>query len=123
MSDIGNEFGAGFPIGIEKLLSRFVRAEMSFILRRKKRRLMMIEPPRQPLRRRILEINDRIFIPVEHMAFEQEIPRAMQQSAIFNGHVPMNSFKIKTRERRCGGNAVEAMTMVENAQFHYSLVR
>src|SRR5207244_1903650 len=114
-SNIRNEFSAGFSIGIEKLLSRFVRAKVSFVLRREKCRLVMIEPPGQLFRRRILEIDDRIFIAVEHIAFEQEIPRAMQQSTVLDAGAVMNSFEIKTRERRRRGNAVETMSVIENA--------
>src|SRR5256885_8389137 len=117
-SNIRNEFGAGFSIGIEKLLFRFVRAKVSFVLRREKCRLVMIEPPGQLFRRRILEIDDRVFIAVKHIAFEQKVPRPMQQSTVLDARALMNSVEIKTRERRRGGNAVKAMAVIKNAKFH-----
>src|SRR2546423_9827738 len=104
-SNIRNEFGAGFSIGIKKLLSRFVRAKVSFVFRREKCRLVMIEPPGQLFRRRILEIDNRVFITIKHIAFEQEVPRTMQQSAVLDARALMNSFEIKTRESRRRGDA------------------
>src|SRR5882724_2644318 len=118
LSDKRDEFSAGLAGGIEKLLSRLVRAKVSFVIRREKCRLVMIEPPGQLFRRRILKIDDRVFIAVKHIAFEQEVPRPMQQSAIFNARVVMNSFEIKTRERGRRGNAVETMSVIQNAKFH-----
>src|SRR5437763_7669424 len=118
LSDKGDEFSAGLAGCIEKLLSRFVRAKVSFILQRQKRRLMMIEPPGQLLRRRILEIDDRVFIAVKHIAFEQEVAWPMQESAIFNTGVVVNSFEIKTRERGRRGNAVKTVSVIQNAKFH-----
>src|SRR5882724_3918275 len=112
LSDKRDEFSAGLAGGIEKLLSRLVRAKVSFILGRQKRRLMMIEPPGQLFRRRILEIDNRVFIAVKHIAFEQEVSRPMQQSAIFNTGAGVNSFEIKTRERGRRGNAVKTVSVI-----------
>jgi hypothetical protein len=44
--DVGDEFSAGFPRRVEKLLSRRIGAKVRFVFRREKCRLMMIEPPR-----------------------------------------------------------------------------
>src|SRR5882724_6657011 len=115
LSDKRDEFSAGLAGCIEKLLSRFVLAKVSFILRREKCRLVMIEPPGQLFRWRILEIDDRVFIAVKHIAFEQEVPGAMQQAAIFNVGVVVNSFEIKTGKRRRRGNAVKTMSVIKNA--------
>src|SRR2546423_14643393 len=119
LSDKRDEFSAGLAGCIKKLLSRLVRAKVSFILRREKCRLVMIEPPGQLFRWRILEIDDRVFIAVKHIAFEQEVPRPMQQSAVLDAGVVMNSFEIKTRERCRRGHAVKTMSVIKNAKFHF----
>ena len=64
------------------------------------RGLVMIEPPRQPPVGAIFEIDDRVFVAVEHVSVEQEIVRAMQQPTVTNFSVGMYSLLIKTGEGR-----------------------
>src|SRR5207302_7287129 len=92
---------------------------MSFIFRREKCRLMMIEPPRQFLRRRVLEIHDRVFIPVEHRLVEEEIAGPMKQASVCNFRIAVNSFEIKARECGRRSHAVKAVAVIKDAKFHF----
>src|ERR1051326_8407925 len=79
---------------------------------------MMIAPPAEFFGRRVFEINDGVRIAVEHVPVEKQIAGAMQQSAVRNFRVRMNSFEVKARERGCRGNAVKAVAVIKDAKFH-----
>src|SRR6266496_1046736 len=90
---------------------------MSLVLRSKKRRLVMIEPPGQFFGSGIFEINDRIFIAIKHSQVKK-IPRSMKQTGVINIRFRMNAFLIKTREGGRRSDAIEAMTMIKQTKFH-----
>ena len=48
---IRDKFRAGFTRGVEKFLARMIGAKVCLVFRCEKRRLVMIEPPGQLLRR------------------------------------------------------------------------
>ena len=81
---------------------------------------MMIEPPGQFVRRRILEIDDRVFIAIEHFFVEQNIARAMQQTAVINLGVWIDSLMIKTREGGRGSHAIKTVAVIKDAKFHFT---
>ena len=112
--NVRDEFSAGLTSGIKELLARLVSAKMCFILRTEKRRLMMIEPPRQFGRRRVLEIDNGILVTVEH-SFVKKIAWSMQESAIFNVRSAIDSFVVKPAEYGRRSDAVKTMAMIENA--------
>ena len=63
--DVGNEFGARLAARVEKLFPGNVTSKMCLVCRSKKCRLMMIEPPGEFVGRRILEIDDRVFVAIQ----------------------------------------------------------
>ena len=77
----------------------------------------MIEPPGQSFRGRILEINDRVFVAIKHSQVKQ-IARAMQQSGVVDVSFGVNAFFVKTRKGSGGGDAIEAVTMIEQTKSH-----
>src|ERR1043165_5254229 len=79
---------------------------------------MMIEPPGEFFRRRVLEINNGILITVEHISVEEQIAGTMQQTAVRNIGVRVNPFEVKTREGGCRGHAVKAVPVIKDAKFH-----
>src|SRR6266849_9782690 len=105
MRDVGDEFSARLACGIEKFLSRVVRAKMRFVFRREKSRLMMIEPPGQLVRSRVLKIDDRVFVAIEQVEIKQ-VSRAVQQAAVIDFRFRMDSFFVKARENGSRSDAV-----------------
>ena len=65
LRNFGDKLGARFALRIEKFFARSVGEKMLFVGFGQKRRLMMIEPPRQAFVGRIFEINNRVFIAVK----------------------------------------------------------
>src|ERR1043165_9786176 len=117
VSNVGDELRARLPPRIKKLLTRFVRAKMRLVFRREKRRLVMIEPPRQLLRRRILEIDDRILVGIKHRVVE-EIAGPVQQPGVIDLGFRMDAFLVEASESGRRRDAVEAVAVVEKTKFH-----
>ena len=61
---------------------------------------MMIEPPREFIRGRVLEIHDRVFVTIEQRQIEK-ISRSMQQTAVVHLRSGVNALLVKAREG-CG---------------------
>src|SRR5687767_5163374 len=115
--NVSNKLSARFSRRIEELPPRRIRTKMRFILRRQKRRLVMVEPPRQSFRRRIFEIDNRVLFGVKHVEVKQ-IAGTMQQSSVVDLCVGIDPFFVEPRER-CGRRySVEAMTVIKDAKFH-----
>src|SRR5579862_7514090 len=64
------KFCARFEVWVVKLFARMVLAEMLRILGFQKSALMMVEPPGQQRRGRILEIDNHIFVAIKYSALE-----------------------------------------------------
>ena len=84
--DVRQKAGAGGVFGIEKLARGADRVllagqEVLVILRREKRRKMMIEPPGDPRRGRVFEIDDGVFV-AGKLALVEERAGAMHQPVI-----------------------------------------
>jgi hypothetical protein len=62
LGHLGNEFRARAVIGIVELRVAGVLLEVRRVLWREKRALVMVEPPRDPRRRRIFEIDDGVLV-------------------------------------------------------------
>src|SRR5437762_1471964 len=90
---------------------------MLLVLRSKKRRFMMIEPPRELIRRRVLEIHDRIFVAVKQIEIKQ-VSGAMQQPAIIDFRFRVDAFFVKAREGRGRSDAVKTVAVIKQTKFH-----
>ena len=115
--NIGDEFRARLARGVEKFLAGLVSAKVSFVFGSQKRRLVMIKPPGQFFRGRILEVDDRIFVAVEQREIEK-VSRTMQQTAVVDFRFRMNAFFVEAREGCGRGDAVEAVTVIKQTKFH-----
>ena len=90
---------------------------MRFVLRREKGRLVMVEPPGQAVGGRILEIHNRVLVSVEHL-FVKERAGTMEQPCVFDAGRGANSCEVKAREDGGRGDAVKAVSVIEQAKFH-----
>src|SRR5258705_13256613 len=94
-----------------------VGTKVRFIRGRKKRRLVMIKPPGQLLCRRILEIDDRVFVAIQQRQVEK-VSRAVQQTSVVNFSFAVNTVRVEAREGCGRGDAVETVAVIKNAKFH-----
>ena len=84
------------------------------ILRRQKRRLMMIEPPGDPRRRRIFEVDNRVLIAAEFALVKQRAG-AMHQPVILIPGVAVDALPMEAREQRSRAGSVKAFVVIEDA--------
>ncbi len=110
---------AGCVLRVEELVRRTHRIalaglEMLMILRRQKRRQMMIEPPRNLWRSRVLEIDNRILI-AGKVALVEERPCSMHQPVIFVRSVGVNALPMESRKKRCRASSVKTLVVIEDA--------
>ena len=89
-----NKFRAGFAVNVEKLSTGTVGVKVRFVFRLKERRFMMIEPPGELVRGRILEIDDGILVSVKHV-FVEQVAGTMQQPLILHFGFGTNQLFIK----------------------------
>src|SRR5882672_11315976 len=94
-----------------------VGTKVRLIGRRKKRGLVMIKPPGQLLRCRILEIYDRGFVSIQQREIEK-VSRAVQQTSVVNFSFAVNTVGVEARKGRGRGDAVETVAVIKNAKFH-----
>src|SRR5262249_34913121 len=64
-SNCGDQLGARFVGRVVKLLAAAVLTEVLLVLRRQESAVVMIEPPRQPVRARVLEVYNRTLLRIE----------------------------------------------------------
>jgi len=74
---------------------------------------MMIKPPGNFFRARILKIHDHILIPIE-IGFIEQSAGAMQKARIEEHHIITNSLAIESGKQRCRGGAIETTIMIKN---------
>ena len=86
---------AGTEIGIVELRIAQLLLEVRGIFGGKKCALMMIEPPGNARRRRILEIHDGVFVAGE-VIFVEERTGTMHQPLVFEFGVLANALAVKT---------------------------
>src|SRR4051812_16981932 len=82
--------------------------------RREERALMMIKPPGDAGRIRILEIDDHIFIAVEYAVVER-LTRAVSHARQPELAVRIHAFAIKSRKNSGGRGSIEAPVMKAQA--------
>ena len=116
-SDEGNQLGAGLEARVVELLPAAVLAEVGGVFRRQKGALMVIEPPVEPRRGRVLEVHDGIFVPVKQRFIEQ------LRSAVRQTRVGELGFRADTRLVEPGkdsrrSRAVEAAVMEKYMHLH-----
>src|SRR5579885_1207949 len=112
--DARDELGAGLARGVPEFFARSVGAEVRLVLRREEGRLMMVEPPRQLVRRAVLEINDGVLVAVEHRLVEERA-RRVQQRRVRDFGFAVDARAVEAREGCGGGHAVEAVAVIEQA--------
>src|ERR1700690_1572231 len=115
--DGGQEFRAGFESWIVEFLARAVLLEIGGIFRREKRALMMIEPPGQARRTRVLEIHDGVLVPVEYTILKR-LRSLMRHSRIAEFGLRIDSLAVKPRENRGRRGPVEALIVEEDFYVH-----
>jgi hypothetical protein len=96
--------GARGVIGVEELARAAVRVALAvekalLILRRKKCRLVVIEPPGDPGRRRVLEVDDGVLV-AGKLALVKERAGAMHQAAILIAGAGGDALTMEACEQR-----------------------
>src|SRR5271168_5465123 len=119
--DSGQKFGAGFIGGIVKLFAGMVLAEMFGVGGRQKGALMMIEPPGEPRRAGILEIDDGVFVAIKCAVLER-LRSLVGHPGIEELGCGIDALFIKTRENRGGGGSVEAFIVETNPDLQFPLL-
>ena len=92
-------------------------AEMLGILRREECALMMIEPPGQARIGGVFEIDDGVFIAIEHAGLEN-LAGPMRQAGEHKFRIRMEFRFDKAAEKRRRSRAVEAMIVIEDSHPH-----
>ena len=80
---------------------------------------MMIEPPGQPGRRAVFEIEDCVFVAVEQLFFDQLLIRPVSQASVSDLGFRPDLGGEESREDGSGCEAVEAMIVMQDSEFHY----
>jgi hypothetical protein len=80
----------------------------------------MIEPPRQPWRWAVLEVNDGVLVTVKKLFFDELLIRFVRQPCVRYLRGGPYLFRKEAREysRRC--ETVKAMIVMQYAKFHFS---
>lgn len=102
---------------VEKFLARSIGTKMSFIRLGKKRRLMMIEPPGQPLIGAVLEVKNGVLIAVELLAVEGVV-RPVHRGRIADLGIGSDDRAVKLGKDGGGRNAVKAVSVINYPKLH-----
>ncbi len=106
-----DEFRARFVAGIVEFVPAGIQAEMTFVLPREKRALVMIEPPRQLVGRAVFEIDDGIFAFTEHLLADM-LAGFVRQALIFNDCGRIHLLFVKARKDCRGGHSVKTVVVI-----------
>src|SRR6478609_3898587 len=87
---VGNKLCARLLCWIQKLFARLISTEVSLVLWSQKRRLVMIKPPRQFLRRGVLEVDNGVLIRIQQTLIK-EVAGPMQQAGVIHFSSGVNS--------------------------------
>jgi hypothetical protein len=74
---------------------------------------VVIEPPRDARRGRVLEIDNRVFVACE-FALIKESPGAMHQPVVVVNGIARDALAVKVREQRGAASSVKTFVMVED---------
>src|SRR5215813_6155364 len=99
-----------------------VSSEMLGVFWPQERALMMIKPPCEFRRSRILEIHHCIFVPVENVTIEG-MRRFVGHPAIQEFSIGMNAFAVEPRKDGRRGGAVEALVVEADPNLQPCLLR
>jgi hypothetical protein len=113
LGDHGNEACTGFEIRIVELPVALVLLKMGRIVRTQERALVVVEPPGNLGRTRVLEIDDGVLVASEVFLVEERAC-AVQQATVFKIDVTADALAVKPSEERGGGGSVEAFVVKEN---------
>ena len=99
------------------------RAKLRLILRSRKRRLMMIEPPRYQRRGRVLEVHNRVLAVGLKLVFLKQVSSLMLHPHIIEARSRTNALAMKLRKQRSRTGSVKTVVMIENTavQAHHPL--
>ena len=114
---LGDELRARPVIGIVELRVAGVLLEVRGVLRRQERALMVIEPPRDSRRWRVLEVDDGILVAGEVFLVEQRTG-AMHQSNVLELDVLADAFAIEPRKKRRRTGSVKTLVVVKDPYLH-----
>ena len=112
----GDKLGTRFARRIEKLFARCVGQKMLLVRRREKRRLVMIEPPRQPLVGAIFEIDDRILVAVKLLAVKS-IAGTVHRRRVGNIGIRVDLCPVKFGKDRGRRDSVETVAVIKYLSF------
>src|SRR5687768_16600597 len=94
-----------------------VGKKMLLVLGRKKRRLMMVEPPCQTVVRTVLKIDDRIFVAIKLVAVES-VPCPMHCRRVADHGIGVDDRAIKFGKDGCRRDTVKTVPVVKYPKFH-----
>ena len=117
--NVSQKAGAGGVLGVKELARAADRVllagqEMLVILGREEGRLVVIEPPRDVWRGRVLEIDDGILVAGE-LALVKKRTGAMDQAVILISGACGDALAVEAREQRGRASSVETFVVIENA--------
>src|SRR5713226_3326450 len=107
----GQQLGAGFEFGVVKLLPGAVAVEVLRVGGCEEGALVVIEPPGDPRRTRILEVHDAVFVAIEHSWLER-LRGPVGQTGEMEFRVGVDPLAVKAQKDRGRCGAIEA-TIVE----------
>jgi hypothetical protein len=87
--------------------------EVFMVFGSQERALMVVEPPGDLGRRRVLEVDDRILVSRE-ILLVKERTSTMQEAKIFEAGIITDSLGIEAREQGCGCRAVKTFVVKED---------
>ena len=110
---MSDEFRAGLVARIMKFVTACVASKMRFILRREKSALVMIEPPRQLVGGRVLEVDNNIVAGPEKI-FTDVLAGLVGQALVFDFRSRIDVSFVKAREHGRRRDAVETIVVIKN---------
>src|SRR5688572_22335231 len=82
----------------------------------------MVKPPGQALSRRILKIDDSVFIAIKELEIKQ-VSRPVQQAGVAYFRFGLNTFLVKTREGCRRSDSIKTVAVIEQTKFHNKKLR
>jgi hypothetical protein len=103
---------------IEKLAAAAIRIFLAIeivlpVFRRQKRRLVVVEPPRNPRRGGVLEVHNRVLVACEFVLVKQRAC-AMHQAMVFITGPGRDALPVKARKQRGRAGAVKTSVVIED---------
>ena len=117
-ADVRQKAGARGVVRIEELARSADRVllagkKMLVILRGEKGREMVVEPPGNARRGRVLEVDNRVFI-ARKLTLVEECTGAMDEAVIVIPCVAVDALAMKARKEGRGAGSVEALVVIED---------